>query len=152
MLPQQDISFRNGHNGHSFQKERSKVVAASDQKTSTVCLIDDDQSVLKATGRLLTSAGWKVDAFDDPFEFLEHAKTCQPRVVVLDILMPKMNGLEVQKRLKTLSPHSRVIILTSKDDASVRTEAINNGACAFFLKPVSDEEFLAGVDAAFTKN
>lgn len=140
-------------NGHSSQGERSKLVAASpDTKTLTVCLIDDDQSVLKATRRLLSSAGWQVDAFDDPFEFLEHARTCQPKVVVLDVLMPKMNGLEVQKRLKTVSPNSRVIILTSKDDVSVRTAAMDNGACAFFLKPVSDHEFLAGVHAAFSKN
>src|SRR5689334_16679915 len=117
-------------NGQFRQGERSTLVAAPEQKALTICLIDDDQSVLKATGRLLSSAGWKVDAFDDPFEFLEHAKTCQPRVVVLDILMPKMNGLEVQKRLKTISPGSRVIVLTSKDDPSVRTEAMENGACA----------------------
>jgi len=135
------------HNG-----ERSNLVAAPEAKALTVCLIDDDQSMLKATRRLLSSAGWKVDAFDDPFAFLEHAKTCQPRVVVLDILMPKMNGLEVQKRLKTISPASRVVVLTSKDDPSVRAQAMGNGASAFFLKPVSDSEFLAGVDAAFSNN
>lgn len=149
MSQQQGNSSRNGHYSNG---ERSKLVAASDQKTLTVCLIDDDQSVLKATGRLLSSAGWKVDAFDDPYAFLEHARTCQPKVVVLDILMPKMNGLEVQKRLKTISPESRVIILTSKDDVSVRNEAMDNGACGFFVKPVSDDAFLAGVDAAFSKN
>lgn len=139
-------------NGHLPQNERSKLVAAPEQKGLSVCLIDDDQSVLRANRRLLSSAGWDVDAFDDPFEFLEHAKTCQPRVVILDILMPKMNGLEVQKRLKTISPASRVIVLTSKDDPSVRAEAMDNGASAFFLKPVSEDEFLAGVEAAFSKN
>src|SRR4029077_9605584 len=98
----------------------------------------DDPSVLKATGRLLSSAGWKVESFVDPLEVLEHARICRPRVVVLDILMPKMNGLEVQKRLKKISPASRVIVLTSKDDPSVRVEAMDNGATAFFLKPVED--------------
>lgn len=126
--------------------------AAPEEKGLSVCVIDDDQSVLRANRRLLSSAGWNVDAFDDPFEFLEHAKTCQPRVVILDILMPKMNGLEVQKRLKAISPASQVIVLTSKDDPSVRAEAMDNGACAFFLKPVSEDEFLAGVEAAFSKN
>lgn len=128
------------------------MVTAPEPKTLTVSLIDDDRSLLKATGRLLSSAGWNVEAFHDPIEFLEHAKTCQPRVVVLDILMPKMSGLEVQKRLKEISPESRVVVLTSKDDDSVRAEAMRNGACAFFLKPVSDDEFLAGIDAAFSDN
>ena len=120
----------------------------ADIKALTVCLVDDDPSVLKATSRLLSSAGWKVESFIDPIEFLEHAKTCQPRVVILDILMPKMNGLEVQKSLKAISPASRVIILTSKDDPSVRAKAMEAGATGFFLKPVADAEFLARVESA----
>jgi len=128
------------------------LVAAPNIATRTICLVDDDPSVLKATGRLLSSAGWKVESFVDPIEFLEHAKTYQPHLVVLDILMPKMNGLDVQKRLKTISPASRVVILTSKDDPAVRSNAIAAGASAFFLKPVDDDEFLAGVEAALSKN
>ena len=121
-------------------------------KSRRVCLLDDDPSVVKATSRLLSSAGWKVESFTDPFEFLRHAETCQPKVVVLDILMPAMNGLEVQKRLRNISPASRVVVLTSKDDASVRTEALNYGAVAFFIKPVDDDEFLAGIESAFSRN
>lgn len=124
----------------------------SNGKAATVCILDDDASVVKATGRLLSSAGWKVDSFTDPVEFLEHAKTCQPKVAVLDVLMPVMNGLEVQKELQTISPATRVIILTSKDDLSVRTKALEAGASAFFVKPTSDEEFLAGVESAFSSN
>jgi len=121
-------------------------------KSRTVCLLDDDQSVVKATSRLLSSAGWKVESFTDPVEFLRHAETCRPEVVVLDILMPAMNGLEVQKRLRTISPSSRVVVLTSKDDASVRAEAIRCGAAGFFIKPVNDDEFLAGIESAFSRN
>ena len=127
-------------------------VTKNNGKPATVCILDDDASVVKATGRLLSSAGWKVDSFTDPVEFLEHAKTCQPKVAVLDILMPVMNGLEVQKQLQTISAATRVIILTSKDDPSVRTRALEAGACAFFVKPTSDEEFLAGIESAFSRN
>lgn len=118
----------------------------------TVCILDDDASIVKATSRLLASAGWNVDAFTDPIEFLDHAKTCQPRVAVLDVLMPIMNGLEVQERLQTISPATRVIILTSKDDTSVRTRALDAGADAFFLKPVGEEEFLAGIESAYSRS
>ena len=114
----------------------------------TVYLLDDDSSILKATGRLLDSAGWKVEAFTDPITFLEHAAIHCPDVAVIDILMPAMNGLEVQRRLRSISPSTRVIVLTAKDDPSVRRTAINGGASAFFLKGVESGEFLAGLKAA----
>jgi FixJ family two-component response regulator len=114
----------------------------------TVYLLDDDSSVLKSTGRLLDSAGWKVEAFTDPIAFLDHAAIHCPDIAVIDILMPAMNGLEVQRRLRGVSPSTRVIMLTAKDDPSVRRTAINGGASAFFLKDVQSGEFLAGLKAA----
>ena len=114
----------------------------------TVYLLDDDSSILKSTGRLLDSAGWKVEAFTDPIEFLERASTHCPDVAVIDILMPDMNGLEVQTRLRSISPSTRVIVLTAKDDPSVRRKAMNAGASAFYLKGVESGEFLAGIKAA----
>jgi len=71
-----------------------------------------------------------------------------PGVAVIDIRMPDMNGLEVQTRLRTVSPSTRVIVLTSKDDPAVRTIAMNAGASAFFVKGVDRTEFLAGIKAA----
>ena len=114
----------------------------------TVYLLDDDSSVLKSTGRLLDSAGWKVEAFTDPTAFLEQAAKHYPQVAVIDILMPTMSGLEVQTRLRRVSPSTRVIILTAKDDRSVRIITMNAGASAFYLKGVESGEFLAGVRAA----
>ena len=116
--------------------------------TETIYLLDDDSSILKSTGRLLDSAGWKVEAFTDPIAFLEQARMHCPGVAVIDILMPEMNGLEVQTRLRQISPSTRVIMLTAKDDPSVRRVAMNGGASAFFIKGVESGEFLAGVKAA----
>ena len=114
----------------------------------TVYLLDDDSSLLKSTGRLLDSAGWKVEVFTDPISFLEQAAMHCPDVAVIDILMPEMNGLEVQTRLRQISPSTRVIVLTAKDDPSVRRTAMNAGASAFFIKGVESGEFLAGIKAA----
>jgi FixJ family two-component response regulator len=122
------------------------------KETVTVCLLDDDPSVLKATSRLLLSAGWDVETFADPRCFLDYVQTYRPRVVVIDIWMPLMDGLEVQARLRKLSPATQVIVLTSKDDPEVRAKALGAGAAAFFLKPVHDEEFLDGIEAAATRN
>ena len=123
-------------------------MVALSKETSAVYLLDDDTSILKATRRLLDSAGWEVEAFTDPIAFLEHAAAHCPDVAVIDILMPEMNGLEVQARLRRVSPSTRVIVLTAKDDPSVRRMAINAGASAFFIKGVESGEFLAGVKAA----
>ena len=114
----------------------------------TVYLLDDDASILKSTGRLLDSVGWKVEAFTDPIAFLEQAAKHRPDVAVIDILMPTMSGLEVQTRLRRISPSTQVIVLTAKDDPSVRRMAMNAGASAFFIKGVESGDFLAGVKAA----
>jgi FixJ family two-component response regulator len=123
-------------------------MVALTKETSAVYLLDDDPSILKATRRLLDSVGWKVEAFSDPIAFLEHAAIHCPELAVIDIVMPDMNGLEVQTRLRCVSPSTRVIVLTAKDDPSVRRMAMNAGASAFFIKGVESGEFLAGVKAA----
>ena len=123
-------------------------MVALSKETSAVYLLDDDPSILKATRRLLDSVGWKVEAFSDPIAFLEHAAIHCPELAVIDIVIPDMNGLEVQTQLRRVSPSTRVIVLTAKDDPSVRRIAMNAGASAFFVKGMESGEFLAGVKAA----
>jgi DNA-binding NarL/FixJ family response regulator len=79
---------------------------------------------------------------------LEDAAMHRPELAVIDMFMPDMNGLEVQRRLRRVSPSTRVIVLTAKDDPSIRRIAMNAGASAFFIKGVEGGDFLAGVKAA----
>ena len=113
--------------------------------TTTICLLDDDPAVLKGITRLLSSAGWNVKQFSDPKGFLSYAQTHRPPIAVIDVWMPMMNGLEVQSRLRQISPSTRVIIFTGKEDPLVRSTALNAGASAFFTKPFDDEEFLTAI-------
>ena len=113
-----------------------------------VCLLDDDPSVLRGLGRLLLSADLQAETFSDPEEFLRHARTHRPAVVLVDVHMPQMNGLEVQSRLREISPSTRVIIFTGKDDPLVRSTALNGGASAFLTKPFDDEELIIAVRLA----
>jgi len=122
-------------------------MVALNKETLAVFLLDDDKSVLKATSRLLDSVGWRVNAFTNPNTFLEHVAAHRPDLAIIDILMPEMSGLEVQTRLRRISPSTRVIVLTARDDPSVRRIALNGGASAFFIKGVESDEFLAGVKA-----
>jgi FixJ family two-component response regulator len=118
--------------------------------TDVICLLDDDPSVLKAVGRLLSSAGWQAQKFSDPEKFLEYAKIHRAPVAVIDVWMPIMSGLEVQSRLREVSPSTRVIVFTGKDDPLVRSTALNAGASAFLTKPFDDEELLTAVRLALT--
>jgi FixJ family two-component response regulator len=124
------------------------MVASHGKPRLSVCLLDDDLSVLKATTRLLRSAGWEVEPFSDPVVFLRYVQTYCPPVVVIDIRMPMVSGLEVQKRLHNVSPTTRVIVLTGSNDPSIRSQVMAVGASAFLLKPADDVEFLAEIESA----
>jgi FixJ family two-component response regulator len=113
-----------------------------------VCLLDDDPSVLKGLGRLFASADLLAETFSDPEDFLRYARTHRPVIALIDVHMPQMNGLEVQSQLREVSPSTRVIIFTGKDDPLVRSTALNAGASAFFTKPFDDEEILTAVRLA----
>jgi FixJ family two-component response regulator len=73
----------------------------------TICLVDDDASVLKALGRLLTSAGYIVQAFSEAAPFLVYISANRVDLVVLDVWMKQMTGLEVLARLCLVSPKTR---------------------------------------------
>jgi FixJ family two-component response regulator len=104
-----------------------------------VCLVDDDLSVLKSIQRLLASDGLSVRGFNKPKDFLAHVQTNAVPLVVLDVWMPDMNGLEVQACLRQDSPETRIIFISGRDDPSVRQAALDAGAFAFFAKPFEDE-------------
>jgi FixJ family two-component response regulator len=104
-----------------------------------IWLLDDDASMLKALGRLLNSAGFTVEKFNHPADFLSELEQRECRVAILDVWMPDMNGLEVQACLRRESPKTRVIFITGRDDPSVRQTALDAGAFAFLAKPFEDE-------------
>ena len=104
-----------------------------------IWLLDDDASMLKALGRLLNSAGFIVEKFNHPADFLSELEQRECRVAVLDVWMPDMNGLEVQTCLRRDSPKTRIIFITGREDPSVRQTALDAGAFAFLAKPFEDE-------------
>jgi two-component system response regulator FixJ len=113
-----------------------------------VCLVDDDLSVLKSIQRLLASDGLSVRGFNKPKEFLAHVQTHSVPVVILDIWMEEMSGLELQAQLSRLSPGTRVIIITGCDDPAAKLTALQHGVVAFFTKPFDDDQFLTAVRGA----
>jgi two-component system response regulator FixJ len=122
----------------------------SDQNNE-VCLIDDDPSVLRSMEYLLASEGVKVRAFNRPEEFLAHAATHPIGVVVTDIWMEGVTGLEILARMCAVSPRPRVIVITAREDLAARATAMQIGPVAFFMKPFNDEQFLAAVRDALAQ-
>lgn len=120
------------------------------RSAETICLVDDDNAVLTSVGRLLASDGLGVQSFNDPESFLAHVKTLSIPLVILDVWMEKMTGLEVQAKLSKLSPETRVIVMTGRNDPGAKQTAMEFGATAFLTKPFNDEEFLGAVHRALS--
>ena len=129
--------------------DRAICMTSSEKSDADIiCLVDDDLSVLKSIQRLLASDGLSVRGFNKPKEFLVHAQTHSVPVVILDIWMEEMSGLELQAQLSGLSPDTRVIIITGRDDPAAKLTALHLGVVAFFTKPFDDDKFLNAVRGA----
>jgi FixJ family two-component response regulator len=115
---------------------------------ATICVVDDDPSMLKALERLLLSVGLSPRFFREPQDFLNYATLNPVQVALIDIWLPGMSGLELQKELRAISPETRVIIVTADDEESVRSAAMRNGAMAFFAKPFENDIFLDAIQRA----
>ena len=116
-----------------------------------VCLIDDDVSVLKSMQYLLAAEGFKVRAFNRAEAFLAHASANYVPVVVTDIWMDEVTGLEVLARLCAISPQTKVIVITAREDLAARATAMAIGPVAFFMKPFDDEKFITAVRDAMSQ-
>jgi FixJ family two-component response regulator len=110
-----------------------------------ICVLDDDLSVLSSIRELLESDGFESEAFDNSEKFIAYAREHTVKVVVLDVWMPGTNGIEVQERLRELSPDTRVVMITGREVSAIRAEALKGGASAFIVKPFADETLLAAV-------
>jgi RNA polymerase sigma factor (sigma-70 family) len=118
----------------------------------TVFIVDDDPSVLKALARLLRSAGLIASTFTSPQEFLDHHDQNIPGCLVLDVAMPRMNGLELQMALAAQGSQLPVIFLTGNGDIPMSVRAIKQGAVDFLTKPVNDTNLIAAIHDAIEKD
>ncbi len=113
-----------------------------------VFVVEDDDSVRKSLGRLLRAEGYEARLYDNSERFLSEV-TCTPAAcVVLDLTLPRINGLDVQARLKEMGIRMPVIVVSARDDDATRREARHCGAKFFFRKPVDDRTLIDASDWA----
>jgi len=120
--------------------------------THTVCLVDDDPLILNSLRHLLASDGIATRSFDKAETFLTHVEMHRVALVVLDIWMAGMTGLEVQAHLSSMCCQTRVIIMTGSESPDAERTAVQAGAIAFFRKPFDDNQFLDAVHHAIRQS
>jgi FixJ family two-component response regulator len=117
-----------------------------------ISIVDDDQSVRESLARLIRSVGFGVQVFGSAEEFLAGDHGRHPDCLILDIRMPGMNGLELQRELALSDRDLPVIFITAHgSDEEVRGRAMAAGAVDYLLKPLKEDEVLKAVDAALNR-
>ena len=118
----------------------------------TVYLVDDEPAVLKSLSRLLRSEGFAVAAFGSPAELLERLDPSARGCFVLDLAMPGLDGLSLQKTLSDRGSELPILFLTGRGDIGKSVEAMKSGALDFLTKPVDGERLLEAVRAALERD
>jgi FixJ family two-component response regulator len=113
-----------------------------------ISVVDDDESVRDSTQTLLRSVGYKVATFESAELFLDANVLSETECLILDMRMPGIDGLELQRRLNSAEAGVPIIFVTAHYDQKNRQLALDGGASSFFQKPFGASEFLAAVRAA----
>jgi FixJ family two-component response regulator len=116
-----------------------------------VAVVDDEVPVRTALGRLLRLAHYEVTLFPCGEAFLESLESQKPDCVVLDINMPGMSGLDVQRRLRSVSIDIPAICITSGEDSALARAALDAGAVDLLRKPFSNHDLLEAIRAALRR-
>jgi two-component system, LuxR family, response regulator FixJ len=117
----------------------------------TMHIVDDDDAVRESAALLLESAGYDVSTYPSGIDFLEKLDADTPACILLDIHMPQMNGIEVQRQLVERGVTFPVIVLTGQGDVSIAVQAMKNGAFEFLEKPYLNEVLLEAARDAFAE-
>jgi FixJ family two-component response regulator len=118
----------------------------------TVFLVDDDRPVLKAQARLLREHGLQTALFESAEDFLAQHDPSAPGCLVLDVNLPGLDGLELQRRLAEVGPSLPIIFLTGNGDIPMSVQAIKAGAVDFLTKPVAGATLLTAVRAGLIQD
>jgi FixJ family two-component response regulator len=115
---------------------------------SLISVVDDDESVRDSTRTLLRSVGFKVSTFESSELFLESGALGDTECLILDMRMPGMGGLELQRRLKASDARVPIIFITAHGDRTNRQLAMNAGAADFFQKPFAASDLIGAIRTA----
>lgn len=117
-----------------------------------VFVVDDDVSVRESLELLIRCAGWQVETFESAHQFLAHPPLLIPSCLILDIAMPELNGLDLQKRIAVDRANLPIIFITGHGDVPKTVQAIKAGAVEFLTKPFSNDVMLNAIANALERS
>ena len=118
----------------------------------TVFVVDDDPSVRRATERLVRSIGFHVQTFASAKEFTDHARAEGPACLVLDVDLPGLSGLDLQRSLTQSGVRIPIIFITGHGSIPMSVRAMKEGAVEFLTKPTRPRDLLAAIRAAIERD
>jgi FixJ family two-component response regulator len=116
-----------------------------------ISVVDDDESLRSATIDLLDSAGFTCESFGSAEAFLESGRIADSACLILDIRMPGMSGLDLQRHLETTGYATPIIFVTAFPEERTRSRAMVDGAVCYLSKPFNDQELLDCVHRALKR-
>jgi FixJ family two-component response regulator len=117
-------------------------------KTNIIAIVDDDEPLREALGSVLKAAGFAIDTFPSAEEFLECPRRRNTSCLILDVRLPGMSGIELQRRLLDADTRLPIIFVTGHGDGSLRDLVMKAGAAGFLNKPVRSDTLLKEIRAA----
>ncbi|MGB6692076.1 MAG: response regulator [Terracidiphilus sp.] len=120
-------------------------------KIGIIAIVDDDEPLREALGSVLKAAGFSIAAFASAEDFLASANRAEIVCLILDVRLPGMSGLELQKRMFETDDAVPIIFVTAHGDAPLRDIAMKSGAAGFLNKPVRSEALLKEIYAALER-
>jgi len=121
-------------------------------KTSVVYIVDDERAVCLALERLIRSAGYQALTFLSALDFLGHDPSGRPCCLILDVEMPELGGLDLQRELEARGIFIPIIFLTGHGTIPMSVQAMKDGAADFLTKPCNDEELLEAVRRSIARD
>jgi FixJ family two-component response regulator len=119
---------------------------------SIVFIVDDDISVRESLELLIGSQGWQAETFESAKEFLDRTRVLVPSCLILDVSLPGLNGLELQKRVAVDRTEMPIIFITGHGDVPMSVEAMKAGAVEFLTKPLSKDVLLSAIRNALDRS
>jgi FixJ family two-component response regulator len=122
------------------------------ERDAIIVVVDDDVSVREALGSLIRSAGLRVETFASAQEFLARPRADVPSCLVLDVRLPGLSGLDLQKRMAEVNLEIPIVFITGHGDVPTSVQAMKAGALEFLTKPFADRDLLEAIQQAIKRD
>jgi FixJ family two-component response regulator len=118
------------------------------QNAPTIFIVKNDVAERKSLELLIGAAGWRTESFGSAIEFLARPRTAAPCCLILDVILPDLNGLELQRKMASERKKMPIIFLTGGSDVATTVKAMKAGAFEFFVKPLGDDILVRAIREA----